>query len=140
MPGASTAEILLIEGWETYNNWLAHGTMMYGFAPSPLPDSSTLRKRYAYGADPQGNDASGFPRPFMLADGMTVRVKQPVGRQGVSYAVKGFTNLADINGSNVGFTEVPAPEGQPSGPDWKYYRLNAKGASSGFIKVDVEVQ
>ena len=106
-----------------------------GFAPQMWADN--LFKHYAYGGDPKGSDVSGFPRPLMLSDGMTVRVKQPRGRLGVSYALKGFTDLSDPAGSNVGFTEVPPPKGQPDGPDWRYYRLNSNG-SRGFISVDVK--
>ncbi|MCL1919543.1 MAG: hypothetical protein FWG50_00470 [Kiritimatiellaeota bacterium] len=134
-PAKASAEVTLIDRWETYENWLAQGGVMMGFAP--MPDSGMLFKRYAYGSDPQGSDASGFPRPFMLADGMTVRVRQPVGRLGVSYSLSGFTDLGDPAGSAVGFTEVTAPKGQPGGPDWRYYRLNSNG-ERGFIRVEVQ--
>lgn len=135
MPGFAAAEVVLIDQWETYEGWLTAGLPpMLG----PLTtDASTLFKRYAYGANPLGSDLSGFPRPFMLSDGMTVRVKQPVARIGVSYTLSGFTDLADRSGSAVGFTEVPPPKGQPTGPDWKYYRLNSNG-DRGFISVEVK--
>ena len=136
--GRASAEVTLIERWDTFESWLARGgaggMSLTGFS---APDASALFKRYAYGAEPQGGDVSGFPRPFLLPGGMTVRVKQPVGRLGVSYSLRGFTDLSDVSGSSVGFTEVAAPAGQPAGPDWKYYRLNANGPS-GFISVDVQ--
>ena len=139
MQGYASAEIALIERWETFETWLAEGGPMPMFAGpgGGGADLSTLRKRYAYGSDPQGSDVSGFPRPFMLSDGMTVRVKQPLGRMGVNYSLSGFTDLSNPSGSNVGFTEVSPPKGQPTNPDWRYYRLNSKGPS-GFIRVEVQ--
>ena len=135
MPGYAAAEVVLIDRWDTFEDWLVRGGVsLMGFAPM---DTSALFKRYAYGAEPTGDDRSGFPRPVLLSDGMTVRVRQPVGRLGVSYTLSGFTDLADPAGSSVGFTEVLPPKGQPAGPDWRYYRLNANGAQ-GFIRVDVQ--
>jgi len=101
------------------------------------PDRATLFKRYAYGDKYEGGDASGYPHPFVLVDGLTVRVRQPVGRWDVTRKIRGFTDLANTAGTDVGYTEVPAPAGQPDGPDWKYYRLNANG-DRGFISVEVK--
>ena len=136
----ASAEVALIDRWESFEDWLMQGQGgggIMGFSAPPAQDPSTLLKRYAYGSDSQGSDVSGFPRPFLLSDGMTVRVKQPLGRRDVQYNLRGFTDLADPVGSNVGFTPVSAPQGQPDSPDWKYYRLNSNGAR-GFISVDVQ--
>ncbi|MCL1856052.1 MAG: hypothetical protein FWF84_00175 [Kiritimatiellaeota bacterium] len=132
----ASAEITLIDRWETFEGWLSgHGggemQIMEG------ADHATLFKRYAYGGDFHGNDATGFPRPLILSDGMTVRVRQPRNRSDVTYTVKGFTDLNNISGSKVSFTEVPPPDGEPDGVDWRYYRLNTD-AASGFMKVEVE--
>ena len=139
-PAFASAEITLIEGWETFNQWLNNNQSGGGFQPLGYhepTDEKTLFKRYAYGDKYEGGDASGYPHPFVLSDGLTVRVRQPVGRWDVNYNVKGFTDLGDITRSNVGWTKVPPPPGQPDGPDWKYYRLNTKG-DRGFISVEVK--
>jgi len=131
----ASAEITLIAQWEPFGGWLA--SQGSGMKIMGEGDYTTLFKRYAYGGDFHGQDGSGFPRPFILSDGMIVRVRQPRNRSDVKYTVKGFTDLGNVAGSGVSFTEVPPPAGEPDGADWRYYRLNTS-ASSGFMSVEVK--
>jgi hypothetical protein len=66
-----------------------------------------------------------------------MRVKQRLGLLDTLYDVRGFTDLTDPLNSAVDLTPVSAPEGQPIGLEWRYYRLNAAGAR-GFIAVDLQ--
>jgi hypothetical protein len=141
-PESAFAQIALIERYDTFTAWLARAEpqtlgVTLGLADGEPADTALLFKRYAFGSDPQGTDVSGFPRPYVFADGLTVRVRQRIGLLDVSYGVRGFTDLRDPAGSAVGVTPVPAPEGAPAGPEWRYYRLDADGPR-GFISVDLE--
>ncbi len=133
----ASAEIALIERYDTYPDWLARQSG--GFAPLSAESSGSdiLFKRYAYGADVGGTDLSGFPSPLVQADGtLIVRVKQRLGLLDTQYSVRGFTDLADPAGSAVDLIPVSAPDGHPEGLEWRYYRLNAIGPR-GFVAVDL---
>lgn len=148
-PSESLAQIILIERYDTFQDWLARNTSTVvqtlrvassaaEVGVGATADTATLFKRYAFGSDLQGSDTSGFPYPYVLADGLTVRVRQRVDVLDVSYGVRGFTDLCDPSGSAVGFTELTTPpDGQPTGPEWHYYHLNID-SPSGFISVDLK--
>ena len=141
-PDVASAEITLIERYDTFQDWLARGAAQVqplGTGTGDETDTQTLLRRYAFGAAPDGSNPSGFPHPYVFSDGMTVRVKQPIGLSDVSYGVRGFTDLADQQGSTVPVELVPAPEGHPTGREWLYYRLDTKGPR-GFISVDTYLQ
>jgi hypothetical protein len=136
----ASATVALIERYDTYPDWLARqlGGVSPLYAPAPGPDSDTLFKRYAFGSDLAGTDLSGFPSPFFTADGSFImRVRQRIGLLDVSYGIRGFTDLAAPLSSAVSLIPVPAPEGQPDGLEWRYYKLNGAGPQ-GFITVDLE--
>jgi len=61
-------------------------------------------------------------------------VRQPLWLSDVTYTVSGFTDLSAPAASAADWVEVEAPEGEPSGAEWHYYRLNGSGRQ-GFISV-----
>lgn len=145
--GAPSAQVVLIERYDTFQDWLARNTptmqalgaqALGTSAPQGGTDTALLFKRYAFGSDALGSDLSGFPHPYILSDGLTVRVRQRVDVRDVSYGVRGFTDLLDPSGSAVAVTELTTPpDGQPTGPEWRYYRFEAD-SPQGFISVDLE--
>ncbi len=145
--GAASAQVILIERYDTFQDWLARNTptmqtlgaqALGTLATQNGTDTALLFKRYAFGSDALGSDLSGFPHPYILSDGLTVRVRQRVDVRDVSYGVRGFTDLLDPSGSAVAVTELTTPpDGQPTGPEWRYYRLDAD-TQRGFISVDLE--
>ncbi len=136
-PNAASAEVVLIERFDTFQDWLARNTSQMQLMSAEPRDLTKLYKFYAFGADVQGVDGSGFPHPFILPDGMTVRVKRPVGLTDVKYGIRGFKDLRDTVGTKVEVKEVDAPDGQPTGPEWRYYRFTDSNAPAGFISVDL---
>ena len=71
-PGASSAQVSIIERLDTFQTWLAREFPGAGdLEPSDtLGSAIPLIQRYAYGLDPDQPDPAGLPR---LADGRTVR-------------------------------------------------------------------
>ncbi len=131
----ASASVTLVERCDTFSAWLARQSGAGLPLDTSGPGSEILFKRYAFGSDAAGTDVSGFPRPLSLADGAFVmRVKQRIGLSDTSYSVRGFTDLTDPAGSAVELTPVPAPAGQPTGLEWRYYKLQAAGPC-GFIGV-----
>ena len=135
----ASAEIALIERFDTFQDWLARGASQIqpmGMGDDAEVDTETLFKRYAFGSNPHGDDLSGFPRPYVSSNGLTVRVKRPIGLLDASYHVDGFTDLTDRNGTRVGVIPVAPLDGEPTGSEWHYYRLDTTGPR-GFISIGV---
>ena len=61
-------------------------------------------------------------------------MRQPLWLSDVAYTVSGYTDLSAPAASAAEWSEVEAPEGEPRGAEWHYYRLNVTGRQ-GFISV-----
>ena len=134
------AEVTLVDRYDTFEDWLARQaggfSALAAGAFDGVPDA-TLFRLYAFGANADGSGGEGLPRPLMIGGQMVVKVKQPFWLSDVAYSVRGFTDLAAPEATAAEWTETEPPPGEPSGAEWRYYRLDAAGPR-GFIAVGVE--
>ena len=133
-------EVTLVDRYDTFEDWLARQAGGFSALAAGTLDRTSdenLFRLYAFGANADGSGDEGLPRPLMIGGQMVVKVKQPFWLSDVSYSVRGFSDLAAPEATASGWTEVGPPPGEPSGAEWRYYRLDAAGPR-GFISVDVE--
>lgn len=132
---ALPAEVTLVQRYDTFSAWLARQAES-GAQPTGLDGATDdgLFRVYAFGGNPDGSETEGMPRPLLQDGQLVVKVRQPLWLSDVTYTVSGFTDLSAPAASAADWVEVEAPEGEPSGAEWHYYRLNGSGRQ-GFISV-----
>ncbi|NLC83446.1 MAG: hypothetical protein GX748_19900 [Lentisphaerae bacterium] len=132
---ALPAEVTLVQRYDTFSAWLARLTED-GTQPAGLggENDESLFRVYAFGGYPDEGGDEGVPRPLLRDGQLVVKVRQPLWLSDVAYTVSGFTDLSAPAASAADWVEVEAPEGEPRGAEWHYYRLNVTGRQ-GFISV-----
>ena len=140
-PGASGAQVSIIERMDTFQAWLVREFPGAGdLEPSDtLGSAIPLIQRYAYGLDPDQPDPAGLPKLTTWADGSVVlSFRKPLGVQDVSYSVSAARDLLNWAGSSISIEPVAPPAGEAD-LQRVYYRLtNASGASVGFAVIELD--
>ena len=134
------AEVTLVDRYDTFEDWLARQAGGFSALAAGAFDGRALAelfRLYAFGANADGSGADGLPRPLMIGGQLVVKVKQPIWLSDVVYSVRGFTDLAAPEATAAVWSETNAPRGEPSGAEWRYYRLDAAGPR-GFIAVELD--
>ncbi|MDD4017305.1 MAG: cadherin-like domain-containing protein [Kiritimatiellae bacterium] len=134
------AEVTLVDRYDTFEDWLSRQSGGFSALAAGVFDKTAeerLFRLYAFGANADGSNTEGLPRPLMIDGQMVVKVKQPFWLSDVTYSARGFTDLTAPEATAVGVMEVDPPAGETAGAEWRYYRLGTAGPR-GFISVDVE--
>ena len=140
-PGASSAQVSIVERLDTFQSWVAREFPGAGdLEPSDtLGSAIPLIQRYAYGLDADQPDASGLPRLAVWADGsVVVSFRKPLGVQDISYRILASRDLLNWAGSSISMEPVSPPAGETD-PQRAYYRLiGASDADAIFTVIELD--